>query len=136
MPRYYFHAHGLNRNIPDYAGYELDDLSAARELAFETIRDIASDSFEREDYRHWIMHISDEEGQTFVTIQYREFGVRLNFTPEILGDSLVKLRVRPEVSSLDYGNALLLAGFRIPALRTRRIESTVDVRRSHEERGA
>jgi pilus assembly protein CpaC len=69
-------------------------------------------------------------GQTFVTIQYREFGVRLTFTPEILGDSLVKLKVRPEVSSLDYGNAVLLSGFRIPALRTRRIESTVDVRRS------
>lgn len=69
-------------------------------------------------------------GQVFVTIAYREFGVKLNFTPEILGDSLVKLKVRPEVSSLDYGNALLLSGFRIPALRTRRIESTVDVRRS------
>jgi pilus assembly protein CpaC len=68
-------------------------------------------------------------GQTFVTIVYREFGVRLNFLPEILNDSLVKLRVRPEVSSLDFTNSLLLSGFRVPALRTRRIESTVDVRR-------
>ena len=68
-------------------------------------------------------------GQTLVTIQYREFGVRLSFSPEILNDSLVKLRLRPEVSSLDYANSLLLSGFRIPALRTRRVESTVDVRR-------
>jgi Flp pilus assembly secretin CpaC len=68
-------------------------------------------------------------GQVFVTVQFREFGVRLTFVPEILNDSIVKLRVRPEVSSLDFGNALLLSGFRIPALRTRRVESTVDVRR-------
>lgn len=65
--------------------------------------------------------------QAFVTIQFREFGVRLAFTGEALGDSLVKLKVRPEVSSLDYGNAVTIQGFRIPALRTRRVESTVDV---------
>lgn len=68
-------------------------------------------------------------GQILVTIQYREFGVKLNFSPEVLNDSLVKLRVRPEVSSLDFANAVTLSGFRIPALRTRRVESTVDVRR-------
>lgn len=63
-----------------------------------------------------------------VTIQYREFGVRLTFSPEILSDSLIKLRVVPEVSSLDFANAVLLQGFRIPALRTRRVTSTVDVK--------
>ncbi len=68
-------------------------------------------------------------GQTLVTILYREFGIRLNFRPEILGDSLVNLQVRPEVSSLDFANALLLSGFRVPALRTRRINTTVDVPR-------
>lgn len=66
-------------------------------------------------------------GQTYVTIQYREFGVRLKFVPEIVDDRLVKLWVRPEVSSLDYSNAVTIAGFSIPALRTRRVESTVDV---------
>jgi pilus assembly protein CpaC len=68
-------------------------------------------------------------GLVQIAIVFREFGVRLNFVPEILSDSLIKLRVRPEVSSLDFANALLLSGFRIPALRTRRVESTVDVRR-------
>jgi len=67
-------------------------------------------------------------GQTFVTITYREFGIRLRFTPEILNDSLITLAVRPEVSSLDYANAVVIAGFRVPALRTRRVETTVDVR--------
>lgn len=62
-----------------------------------------------------------------VTVQYREFGVRLNFNAEVLSDSLIKLKVRPEVSQLDYSNSITLSGFRIPAIRTRRIESTVDV---------
>lgn len=64
-----------------------------------------------------------------VTIEYREFGVRLKFLGEIVSDSLIKLFVRPEVSSLDFANAVLISGFRVPALRTRRIESTLDVRR-------
>jgi len=68
--------------------------------------------------------------QSAVTIQYREFGIRLRFTPEIVSDSLIKLQVTPEVSDLDFTNAVLLQGFRIPAFRTRRIESTVDVRRN------
>jgi pilus assembly protein CpaC len=67
-------------------------------------------------------------GQTFVSISYREFGIRLRFTPEILNDSLITLAVRPEVSSLDYTNAVTISGFRVPALRTRRVETTVDVR--------
>ena len=68
-------------------------------------------------------------GQVTITIQFREFGIRLNFIPEILNDSLVKLRVNPEVSTLDNSNAVVLSGFRIPALRTRRISTTVDVKR-------
>jgi pilus assembly protein CpaC len=68
--------------------------------------------------------------QSAVTIQYREFGIRLRFTPEIVSDSLIKLQVTPEVSDLDFTNAVLLQGFRVPAFRTRRIESTVDVRRN------
>ena len=68
--------------------------------------------------------------QNAVSIQFREFGVRLRFVPEIVSDSLIKLQVTPEVSSLDFVNAILLQGFRIPAFRTRRIESTVDVRRN------
>jgi pilus assembly protein CpaC len=65
-----------------------------------------------------------------LTIQFREFGVRLNFIPEIVSDSLIKLRVNPEVSSLDFTNGVVLSGFRIPALRTRRTTTTVDVKRN------
>jgi len=68
--------------------------------------------------------------QSAISVQYREFGIRLKFTPEIVSDSLIKLTVAPEVSDLDFANAVLLQGFRIPAFRTRKMESTVDVRRN------
>jgi pilus assembly protein CpaC len=64
-----------------------------------------------------------------VTILFKEFGVKLRFIPEILTDSLVKLTLEPEVSSLDYSNAIQLGGFSIPAFQTRRVRTTVDVRR-------
>ena len=62
-----------------------------------------------------------------VTIQFKEFGVRLNFTPTIAGD-LIRLKVRPEVSELDFNNGVTLEGFRIPALTTRRAETEVELR--------
>jgi pilus assembly protein CpaC len=65
-----------------------------------------------------------------ITLQYREFGIRLIFVGEIISDSLIKLSVIPEVSSLDFANAITLQGFRVPAFRTRRVSSTLDVRKN------
>ena len=62
-----------------------------------------------------------------VTIMFKEFGVRLNFKPTIAGD-VIRLKVRPEVSSLDFNNGITLQGFRIPALITRRAETDVELR--------
>jgi pilus assembly protein CpaC len=62
-----------------------------------------------------------------VTIQFREFGIRLNFLPLVTEDSTIKLHVRPEVSALDFANAVTLAGFTIPALSTRRVETDVEL---------
>jgi pilus assembly protein CpaC len=62
-----------------------------------------------------------------VSVEFKEFGVRLNFRPTIAGD-LIRLRVRPEVSSLDFNNGIVLQGFRIPALTTRRAETEVELR--------
>jgi pilus assembly protein CpaC len=63
-----------------------------------------------------------------VTIQFREFGVRLYFTPILTPEGNIHLKVRPEVSSLDYTNALTISGFTIPALSTRRVESEMELR--------
>ena len=62
-----------------------------------------------------------------VSVQYKEFGVRLNFTPTVIGDR-VHLKVKPEVSTLDFGNAVVLSGFRIPALSTRCTEIELELR--------
>lgn len=62
-----------------------------------------------------------------VTIEFKEFGVRLNFTPTIAGD-LIRLKVAPEVSALDFNNGITLSGFRIPALTTRRAATEVELR--------
>jgi pilus assembly protein CpaC len=62
-----------------------------------------------------------------VTIEFKEFGVRLNFRPTIAGD-VIRLKVRPEVSALDFANGVSLGGFRIPALTTRRAETDVELR--------
>jgi pilus assembly protein CpaC len=62
-----------------------------------------------------------------ITIMFKEFGVRLHFTPTILGNDLINLKVKPEVSSLDFSNAITLDGFRVPALSTRRTETEVEL---------
>ena len=66
-------------------------------------------------------------GGSSVTIQFKEFGIRLHFTPTVLGGDLINLKVRPEVSSLDFSNAVTLDGFRVPALSTRRTETEVEL---------
>ncbi len=63
-----------------------------------------------------------------VTIMFKEFGIRLSFTPTVLGGDLINLKVKPEVSSLDFANAVTVSGFRIPALTTRRTETEVELR--------
>jgi pilus assembly protein CpaC len=62
-----------------------------------------------------------------VSVEFKEFGVRLTFTPTIAGD-VIRLKVAPEVSALDFNNGITLGGFRIPALITRRAETDVELR--------
>jgi pilus assembly protein CpaC len=69
--------------------------------------------------------VSGVTGQ--VSIIFKEFGIRLNFMPTIAGDA-IRLKVRPEVSTLDFANGITLSGFRIPALTTRRAETVVELK--------
>src|SRR5580704_3093990 len=63
-----------------------------------------------------------------ITIQFKEFGVRLNFLPTLSPDGVIHLKVAPEVSSLDFTNALTISGFLLPALTTDRVTSEMDLR--------
>jgi pilus assembly protein CpaC len=62
-----------------------------------------------------------------VTIEYKQYGVGLAFTPIVLGDGRISMRVRPEVSELSNEGAVRLNGFTVPALTTRRAETTVEL---------
>jgi pilus assembly protein CpaC len=62
-----------------------------------------------------------------VTIQFREFGVRINFVPVVTPRGSIRLQVTPEVSSLDFANGLVFQGFNIPALATRRVSTEVEL---------
>jgi pilus assembly protein CpaC len=67
-------------------------------------------------------------GATQITIEWKEFGVRLNFLPTVLGDGAIRLQVAPEVSDLSDIGAVEVEGFRIPSLVTRRAATTLVMR--------
>jgi pilus assembly protein CpaC len=66
-------------------------------------------------------------GLTSITIQFRPFGVRLDFTPYVNPDGTIRLKVAPEVSALDYTNAVSISGYTIPAISTRRAETQIEL---------
>jgi pilus assembly protein CpaC len=67
------------------------------------------------------------QGFTAVTIAFKEFGVRLKFTPVIMPNGNIHLRVVPEVSQLDFANGLSISGFTVPALSTRRADTEFEL---------
>jgi pilus assembly protein CpaC len=67
-------------------------------------------------------------GFSAVTIMFKEFGVRLKFTASLQEQGTIRLKVNPEVSSLDFSNALTISGFVVPALSTRRTETEVELK--------
>jgi len=62
-----------------------------------------------------------------VTIQFREFGIRLNFIPTITPRGTIRLQVAPEVSSLDFAGGLLFQGVTVPAISTRRVNTEIEL---------
>lgn len=62
-----------------------------------------------------------------VTIQWKEYGIKLNFTPTIQSSGNIRLHVAPEVSTLDFANGLTLQGFNIPSILTRRAETEIEL---------
>ncbi len=63
-----------------------------------------------------------------VTIQFRPYGVKLEFTGTIEDNGVIRLKVAPEVSALDYSNTVTISGFVLPAIQTRRAETEVELK--------
>ncbi|MHC4208056.1 MAG: type II and III secretion system protein family protein, partial [Planctomycetota bacterium] len=66
-------------------------------------------------------------GGNAVTIEYREYGVRVSFKPTVLGDGTIRLHASPEVSTLSDAGAVVISGFRVPALITRKAATTLEL---------
>jgi pilus assembly protein CpaC len=66
-------------------------------------------------------------GATTITIDYKSFGVGLKFTPTVLSSGKINMQVAPEVSELDFSNAVTIQGYIVPALRTRRVATTIEL---------
>ena len=67
-------------------------------------------------------------GFTSVTIQFRPYGVKLEFTPYVNPDGTIRLKVNPEVSALDYTNVVKISGYTIPSLSTRKADTEVELK--------
>ena len=70
---------------------------------------------------------SGSGGGTTITIEYKEFGVRLNFVPVVLGDGRIRLKLTPEVSDLDFSSPLIIQGSRIPIVNKRTVTTTIEM---------
>ena len=67
------------------------------------------------------------QGEETISIEFKTFGVGLSFTPTVLSDRQISLRVAPEVSELDFANAVSFSGFVVPALTTRRVSTVIEL---------
>jgi pilus assembly protein CpaC len=67
-------------------------------------------------------------GFTSISIQFKEYGIRLSFTPTLMAGGVIQLKVEPEVSSLDYTNAVTLNGFVLPGVATNRVNSEMNLK--------
>jgi len=72
--------------------------------------------------------VQADQGQ--IAIEFRQFGVGLSFTPTVLDDGIINLKVAPEVSQIDNTNSVRIAGIEVPSLRVRRANTTVELRNS------
>ena len=66
-------------------------------------------------------------GQSAISIMFKEYGVRLNFIPTITPRGTIRLQVAPEVSALDFTNAIEISGFDVPAITTRKVKTEVEL---------
>jgi pilus assembly protein CpaC len=64
---------------------------------------------------------------TTITVEYKPFGVGLNFTPVVLSNKKINMGVAPEVSELDFSNAVTISGFVVPAVTTRRVSTVIEL---------
>jgi pilus assembly protein CpaC len=79
------------------------------------------------EYPYPVVQGTSSGGAGAVTIEFKEYGVRLNFLPVITPRGTIRLQVAPEVSSLDFSNAIQVSGFNVPAINTRKMRTEIEL---------
>ncbi|MGH9599979.1 MAG: type II and III secretion system protein family protein [Terracidiphilus sp.] len=79
------------------------------------------------EYPYPVVQGTSAGGSTAVTIQFKEYGIRLNFIPTITPRGTIRLQVAPEVSALDYTNEVQISGFEVPGITTRSVNTEVEL---------
>jgi pilus assembly protein CpaC len=123
----FFYNFGLNIGL---SVQDLQDKQIAQILAEPTITTISGQkaSFLAGGEFPFPVVQGSSGGLTSITIQFRPYGVKLDFTPTVNDDATILLKVAPEVSALDYTNAVTISGYTIPAISTRRADTQVELR--------
>ena len=80
------------------------------------------------EYPYPVVQGATGAGVGAVTIEFKEYGIRLNFIPTIMPQGTIRLQVAPEVSALDFTNAVEISGFQVPAIDVRRVKTEVELK--------
>ncbi len=80
------------------------------------------------EYPYPVVQGTSAGGSTAVTIQFKEYGIRLNFIPTITPRGTIRLQVAPEVSALDFAHAVTISGFEVPAITSRKVNTEVELK--------
>lgn len=103
-------------------------LQILAEPTITTISGVKADFLSGGEFPFPMVQPGGNGGAPVVSIQFREYGVKLEFTPTVNSDGTIRLKVAPEVSALDYTNSATIGGFTVPALSTRKAETEVELR--------
>jgi pilus assembly protein CpaC len=123
---YFNFAHGLGATIRDLQNKGILQILAEPNLTTihgRTARFLAGGQFP-----YPIVQPGGAGSVPTVTVQFQPYGVKLEFTPFVNSDGTIRLKVAPEVSALDYTNQVVIAGYVLPALSTRRAETEVELK--------
>jgi pilus assembly protein CpaC len=103
-------------------------LQILAEPTITTISGVKADFLSGGEFPFPIVQPGSAGSAPVISIMFREYGVKLEFTPTVNADGTIRLKVAPEVSSLDYTNSATIGGFTVPALATRKAETEVELR--------
>ncbi len=116
----------LGATIEDLQNKQI--LQILSEPTITTVSGVKADFLSGGEFPFPMIQPGGNGGAPVVTVSFRPYGVKVEFTPVVNADGTILLTVAPEVSALDYSNSVSIGGFTVPALSTRRASTEVELR--------